>query len=340
MALNHHNRHFHNFLKNKAHPYFSKKDRTSMSANITPESNVLQSLSKLLMGCRSLYATSAGYYSPMDSQTFKAKTVPTPPQKNDMWIFRMSMQGFKAENVKISVQETTVLVQAKFDHDQGNSDKIYGMTRTIAIPDTVVRENVVGYLDEQQVLIIEAPYKDRKCQKDQVVPGLRRASSSDVDDEELFPRPNSVFSSECEEHKQQPIDSDLLSENSNDSFSSVSSKINNEYKDCGRTDNMDHDDKSKGSNFRLNINMQNVPSKYIEVSTKGRKLIVRCTIHRQLSGISLKESYSTEYALPTNVDMDGLRCVRSEQGVLTVTAPCLKLSTKERRIEIIEENCC
>ncbi|XP_033742006.1 uncharacterized protein LOC117328669 [Pecten maximus] len=337
MAVNHHNRQFHNFLKNNAHPYFSKTDRTSKSAANAPESSVLQGLSRLLMGCRSLYATSAGYYSPTNCHTFKAKTEPTSQHNNEMWVFRMSMQGFKSENVKISVRENTVLVQAKFDQDleKEGSDRVYGMTRNIAIPDSVVREKVVGYLDEQQVLVIEAPYKDRKGQKDQVVPGLRRTSSSDLDDDELFNRPNFVFNQECEVPKQQlPLDQDRLSESSNDPFSIIGG--NESCKNCKSNENVESANSTQGS-FRLTINMQNVPSKYIQVSTKGRKLIVRCNIQRHLSGLSLKESYSTEYALPSNVDIEGVKCVRSDQGILTVTAPCL--STKERRIEIIE-NCC
>lgn len=337
MAVNHHKRHIHNFMKNSMHPYYHQNHRTVKGAQHAPGSSVLQSLTRLLTGCRSMYGTSAGYYSPAEHHT--VKTIPTGPQTNNKWIFRMSMQGFKSENVKISVNDSTVLVQAKFDEEKEKIDNGYGMTRTIAIPDSVIKDKVVGYLNEQQVLVIEAPYKVMAGQRDQVVPGMRRTSSSDLDDEELFNRPsNFVFNNECEVPKDPLlIDQDRLSESSNDPFSISTS----ECKNCDKKVSSDHSDKAQpsSSNFRLTINMQNVPSKYIEVSTKGRKLIVRCNIQRQLSGLSLKESYSTEYSLPSNVDMEGVKCVRSERGILTVTAPCIHLSTEERRIEIIQEAC-
>lgn len=360
MSVHQPDRHFLSVPKNFGHqrhqPYFAKQTRKLASPDSTSESNVLQKLTSLLMGCRSLYAGSAGYVPHSDSQSSKVQSSETVAQENKMWVFRMSMTGYRSENINISIKESSVLVQANFGQAPKGSDRCYGLTRTVAIPETVVKERVVGYLDDQEVLVIEGPYKTTKRQKDQVVPGLGVTGGSvDYDDDDVSGRPSSTVLTDCEVPKQRlPSDSDhlfgdLLSENSNYPFkyNSNDEQYSKQFRECVRqekkessvgraTSTRQHNQKD----FKLGINMQHVPSKYIDISVKGKVLIVRCNIERQISGVNLKESYTTEYALPSNVDMDRLTCVRTDGGVLTVTAPCLNLNMNERRIKIIDEECC
>lgn len=77
----------------------------------------------------------------------------------------MDFSGFKPENVKVTLKDRDLTIQANMDEksDDGLQRICQNITRQYSIPENVDLENMKSLLTENGILVIEAPLIGQKA---------------------------------------------------------------------------------------------------------------------------------------------------------------------------------
>jgi HSP20 family molecular chaperone IbpA len=85
-------------------------------------------------------------------------------QRGDVYRISVDVDGFKPEEITISLKENTLTIEAKMDRKMDDGSKLQQeFTREMTVPDDVDENSLKSFLGADGILSVEAPYKsDRK----------------------------------------------------------------------------------------------------------------------------------------------------------------------------------
>lgn len=88
-------------------------------------------------------------------------------QRGDVYRINVSMDGFKPEEITISLKENTITVEGKMDRKMDDGSRFQQeCTREMTLPDDVDATSLKSFLGADGILSIEADYKpDRKAKE-------------------------------------------------------------------------------------------------------------------------------------------------------------------------------
>lgn len=88
-------------------------------------------------------------------------------QRGDAYRLNVSMDGFKPEEITITIKENTLTVEGKMDRKMDDGSRFQQeCTREMTLPDDVDATSLKSFLGADGILSIEADYKsDRKSKE-------------------------------------------------------------------------------------------------------------------------------------------------------------------------------
>jgi len=88
-------------------------------------------------------------------------------QRGDVYRINVSMNGFKPEEITISLKENTLTVEGKMDRKMDDGSKFQQeSTREMTLPDDVDVSSLKSFLGADGILSIEADYKSGRKPKE------------------------------------------------------------------------------------------------------------------------------------------------------------------------------
>ncbi|KAL8568131.1 hypothetical protein ACOMHN_027654 [Nucella lapillus] len=239
---------------------------------------------------------------------------------------RFEVSEFQPEEVKVKVQESKVIVDARHEEKSALTAISKEYSRQVDIPSGVDHEKLSCTLSKDGILTVEAPLTHPPQFLTPTLTTLLPVHSAPLSPCPSSPTsPSSASSSSI-------ITTNITTTTTNSNaavaispsrFLGVATPVKNAF--------VTEADGSR--RMRLTVDVGEFNPEEITVKTADRKLIVHAQHEERMAGRTLHKEFNKEYDLPESVDPNALSAVMSEDKKLIIEAP-LKAVVQRKIVEV------
>ena len=253
-------------------------------------------------------------------------------RRPEKWIQKMNVRGFQPDDIKVSVNEQTIVVHALHKEGEGDNIDSYETKRTVKIPENVNKEKLSSYM-KMGTLIFEAPYIEKPSEVLQENETLMTEKHTEETAHHAMDDTEKELHSERENDEvTEEYEVDMEEETTQDDESNAETKQADEGDVPTQAEQGDENRKTE--TYRMNISLPSFHPENITVTSDNGTVSIKAKNEYKSDGVHISESFLRSFKLPENVDTEGLKCTRNDDGQLNITAP---YRDQQQQLQITKE---